>query len=93
MRRAVAVAAVIATAEGMRVRKRREGGGIVGGEERKLDDDDEAREYSMGWDGMALVMQMCGEAAVGAGAHAIELASALPPSKARCQTALQTMRS
>jgi hypothetical protein len=33
MRRAVAVAAVRATAEGMRVRKRREGGGgVVGGE-------------------------------------------------------------
>jgi hypothetical protein len=51
MRRAVAVAAVIATAEGMRVRKRREGG-MVGGEERKLDDYDEARDYSMGWDRM-----------------------------------------
>jgi hypothetical protein len=53
--------ATIATAEGMRVRKRREGGGVVGGEEREVDQTTMKREYSMGWDRMALMMRMCGE--------------------------------
>jgi hypothetical protein len=44
----------------MRVRERREGG-VVGGEERKAYYDAVRVFDGMGWDGMALVMRMCGE--------------------------------